>query len=262
MRRTFSLMLLALSLIIFPNLASFAGGLGSEKLLWEANQLFREYKDAEALEKYETLLASYPKVEEALVKASIVCGRIGSRFQDDTRKGLYFQKAFGYAQKALEVDSLAAEPNYVMALSLNNLCQTISLKDRLVQLSLIKTYLDKALTQDPKHAGAWHLKGRWAFRVANLSFAERSANKLLTQFPLPTSTNIEAIEAFKKAIELEPSNLLFYYDLARVQREADQSSECVSTLQRALDQKLLTSEDLEVSRRCKVLLQEVLKVKA
>jgi tetratricopeptide (TPR) repeat protein len=255
-------MLLVLTLISFPNLAALAGGLGSEKLLWEANQLFREYKDAEALEKYELLLADEPDQQEALTKASIVCGRIGNRFPDDTRKSLYYQKAFGFAQKAMEIDSLSAESNYAMALSLSNLCQTVAIKDRMVQLNQIKTYLDQALIQNSNHAGAWHLMGRWAYKVANLSFAERSANKLLTQLPLPTSTNEMAINAFIKAIELDSSNMLYYYDLARVQREVDLTSDCVSTLQKALDQKLITTEDLELSRRCKVLLQEVLKVRA
>ncbi|WP_181305358.1 hypothetical protein [Rufibacter sp. XAAS-G3-1] len=262
MRRTFRLMLFMLTLMSFPNLAALAGGLGSEKLLWEANQLFREYKDTEALAKYELLLSDEPEQQEALIKASIVCGRIGNRFFDDTHKSLYFQKAFGFAQKAMELDSLSAETNYAMALSLSNLCQTVAIKDRMVQLTHIKTYLDKSLAEDTNHAGAWHLMGRWAFKVANLSFAERSANKLLTQLPLPTSSNEIAINAFIKAIELDPSNLLYYYDLARVQREADLTSDCVSTLQKALDQKLVTTEDLELSRRCKVLLQEVLKVRA
>ncbi len=224
--------------------------------------MFREYKDAEALEKYELLLSANPEQLEALIKASIVCGRIGSRFTDDTHKGLYYQKAYTFAHKARSIDSLSAEPNYVMALSLSNMCQIVSLKDRMVQLNQIKMYLDDALAQDPRHAGAWHLMGRWAYKVANLSFAEKSANRLLTQLPLPTSTNQQAINAISKAIELDPSNLLYYYDLARVQRESDLKSECVETLQRALDQKLVTTEDLELSRRCKVLLQEVLKVRA
>ncbi|WP_210488999.1 hypothetical protein [Rufibacter aurantiacus] len=262
MQRTFRLIIFLITLISFPNLAAVAGGLGSEKLLWEANQLFREFKDVEALEKYELLLSSNPDLPEALTKASIVCGRIGSRFPDDTHKGLYFQKAFAFAQRAFEVDSLSAEPNYVMALSLSNLCQTVSMKDRMVQLTQIKTFIDKALAKDPKLAGAWHLKGRWAFKVANLSFAERSANRLLTQLPLPTASNELAIQAFTKAIELEPANLLYYYDLARVQREAELNSESVATLQRALDQKLVTTEDLELSRKCKILLQEILKVRS
>ncbi|MBC3539774.1 hypothetical protein ACFSC6_21195 [Rufibacter sediminis] len=246
----------------FPNLTAICGGLGSEKLLWEANQLFLEYKDSEALAKYELLLSDNPEQLEALVKASIACGRIGSRFPDDTNKSIYYQKALAFAQRSMAVDSLSADPNYVMALSLSTLCQTVSIKDRLVHLSQVKTYLDRALAQNPRHSGAWHLMGRWSFKVANLSFTEKSANKLLTNLPLPTSTNEEAISAFTKAIEVGPANLLYYYDLARVQREANLKSECVSTLQKALDQKLVTTEDLELSRRCKILLQEVLRVRA
>jgi tetratricopeptide (TPR) repeat protein len=249
-------------LISFPNLAAVSGGLGSEKLLWEANQLFKEYRDAEALEKYELLLSTNGEQVEALTKASIVCGRIGSRFTDDTSKGLYYQKALNFAQKALEVDNLSADPHYVLALSMSNLCQTVSLKERMVQLTQVRYFLENALKLNENHAGAWHLMGRWAFKVANLSLAEKSANKFLTHLPMPVSTNQEAIEAFHKAIALEPHNLLFYYDLARVQLESDQKSESIYTLQRALDQKLVTSEDLELSRKCKVLLQEVLNVRA
>ncbi|ALJ00188.1 hypothetical protein DC20_15980 [Rufibacter tibetensis] len=37
----------------FPNLVATAGGIGSEKPLWETNQSFRKCRDTEALEKYE-----------------------------------------------------------------------------------------------------------------------------------------------------------------------------------------------------------------
>ncbi|WP_148041387.1 tetratricopeptide repeat protein [Rufibacter immobilis] len=262
MQKTFKLLFLMILLISSPNLVAISGGLGSENLLWEANQLYKDYKDAEALAKYEQLLASEPEQQEALIKASIVCGRIGSRFPDDTQKSQYYQKAFTFAQRALLVDSSVAESNYIMALSLSNLCQTVTLKERMVQLNQIKTFLDRALAKNPRHADSWHLMGRWSFKVANLSFTERSANRLLTHLPLPISSNQAAIEAISKAIELDPSNLLYYYDLARVQREANLSNDCVQTLQRALDQKLTTTEDLEVSRRCRILLQEVLKVRA
>lgn len=261
MRRKFRLVLLLITLISFPGLASANGGLGLEKLLWEANQLFLEHKDTEALEKYELLLAANPEQQEALTKASIVCGRIGNRFPDDTHKILYFQKAYSFASTAWNKDSVEAETNYVMALSLSNLSQTASLKERMLHLCQTKRYLDNALAADSLHAGTWHLLGRWAFKAANLSFAEKSVIKMISQEAPAEVTNQLAIDAISKAIDIEPNNLVYYYDLARVQRESDMKSECVNTLQRAIDQKLVTTEDLELSRRCKVLLKEVLRIR-
>ncbi|WP_161947690.1 MULTISPECIES: hypothetical protein [Rufibacter] len=249
-------------LISLPNLPILAGGLGSDKLLWEANQLFRDYKDSEALEKYEQVLANDPLQMEALCKASLVSGRIGNRFSDDTSKGIYFKKAFAFAERAVAAEPAKAEPNYVMALALSYLCHTASLKVRMEQMVQVKYHLDAALASDPEHAASWHLLGRLKYKLANLSFAERTASKLFNISQLPVETNEQAIEAIKKSIELAPSNLLYYYDLARVQREVNQKTECVTTLQKALDQKLITTEDLELNRKCKVLLQEVMNVRS
>jgi len=249
-------------LMSLPALPAFSGGLGSEKLLWEANQLFLEYKDTEALEKFEALLASHPGHQEALYKSSILCGRIGSRFTDETSKNVYFQKALFHAQKALAIDSTQADANYVMALSLGNLCQTGTLKERIGFLVNIKHYVTQALVYNLNHAGAWHLLGRWSYKVANMSLAERAMGKVFMQTSFPSVTNEQSMEALAKAVELDPTNLLYYYDLARVQRDATLNRHCVETLQKALDQKMMTTEDLAISRKCKILLQEVLKVKA
>ena len=244
-----------------PSLHALAGGVGSDQLLWEANQLFREFKDTEALEKFEQLIKEEPNHQEALCKATILSTRIGGRFNDDTRKGQYFEKALLLSSRALGVDSTKAEANYARALALGSMSQVSGFKDRLAYLATSKRYIDRTLAINDKHAGAWHLQGRWSFKVANLTLPEKAASKFLMQSgALPIASNQDALSAIAKAIELEPSNLLYYFDLARVQMDVDLKSECIETLQKALDQKLVTTEDLELSRRCKVLLQQMLKV--
>lgn len=260
MRSITKILFLLLLLTSSPVLPLLAGGVNSDKLLWEANQLFRDFKDAEALEKFEAVLLNDAGHLEALCKASILCGRIGNRFTDDTSKDLYFKKGFSYAEKAYTVSNSNADANYVMALSLSYLGQTASLKERMVQMIQIKGFLDNALVFDAEHAGAWHLLGRWAYKVANFSFAERAAGKLFNLIELPSASNEQAIAAFTKSIALDPTNLLYYYDLARVQKEMEHKNECIITLQKALDQKLITTEDLELSRRCKLLLKEIMKI--
>ncbi|QHL86310.1 hypothetical protein GU926_02160 [Nibribacter ruber] len=256
--RTIYLLCISLSFLSLP---AFAGGVGSDQLLWEANQLFREYKDVEALEKFEQLITQDPHHQEALCKATVLSTRIGGRFTDDTRKGQYFEKALVFSARAIEVDSQKAEANYVRALALGSMSQVTGLKERLTYLSSSKHYIDRALAIDDKHAGAWHLQGRWSYKVANLTIAEKAASKfLMTGAAFPIASNKDALSAISKAVELDPTNLLYYFDLARVQKDVDLKSECIATLQKALDQKLVTTEDLELSRRCKILLQQMLKV--
>lgn len=257
----FSVFLLGL-FISHPAQSESLGGLGSEKILWEANQLFNEYKDAKALEKFDQLLSLHPNHQEALYKSSILCVRIGNRFADETRKNTYYQKGLDFAQRAVNLDSSNADALYAVALSYGYLCQTGSLTERIKYLAEIKVYVDKALVHNYNHAGAWHLLGRWSYKVANLSLAEKAAGKIFMQTTFPVISNQQSLDALSKAIALDPSKLLYYYDLARVQRDADLNTECVATLQKAMDQKLMTAEDLEISRKCKILLHDVLKVRA
>ena len=160
-----------------------------DDLIVEANTLFNQYKDREALDKYRLVLTEDSIHYEALYKVSLLNARIGARYSDETDKTSYFTIAKEYAEKAVKVNPDGADGHYVLALAINNLSMVSGPKDRLVNLKFIKQHLDKALTYNPEHAAAWQLMGRWQYRAAHINFLEATAAKFLTGgIPVGAST--------------------------------------------------------------------------
>ncbi|WP_018478087.1 tetratricopeptide repeat protein [Pontibacter roseus] len=225
-------------------------------LLKRASELKQQYKETEALALYEEIISAAPDNFEALCSASLLHNRMGERYADDSRKLNHFNQAKSYALRAYEIDSLDANANYAMALSLVSLAMMSGPKQRLAVTNQVKHYLDAALRRNATHADAWHLLGRWYFKMANLNFAEVAAAKMLFGGIREKVTNQDAISAIEAAITQNPNNLQYYYDLACIFQEMKDKAACASTLQRALslNQTLQTKEELELSRRCKIML--------
>ena len=226
----------------------------SDELIREANQLLGEYKDAEALQKFEEVLVVVPQHYEALYKISLLHSRIGLRYSDESQKSEHFLLAKDFADKALRVNKQGAESNYVMALAISNLSFVSGAKARISNLKNIKLYLDRSLAANVRYASSWQLLGRWHYKVANLNILECTISKVLNGCTKAEASNSLAVSCLKKAIELEANNLNYYYDLAVVYREMKEIDESIAVLQNATQLQPITSEDLELSRRCKVML--------
>lgn len=234
------------------------GDSGHDVLLKKAYELKEQYKETEALAVYEQIISADESNFEALCQASLLHSLMGNRFSDDTRKINHFSTAKAYAQRAFLLDSTDARSNYAMALSLASLAMVSGPKQRLAMISETKSYLDGALAADDKYADAWHLLGRWYFKMANLNFAEVTTYKvMLGGMADKPATNKDAIYAMEMAILHNPNNLRYYFDLANIYQEMKNKEACVYTLQRAMAQnlELQTKEELELSRRCKMMLQ-------
>lgn len=254
MRRLYTLIWLFLLAVSMPLVEALADS-GNEKLLLEkAQELLKDYKDTEALQVYEQVLAISPQNFEALCKASFLHNRMGDRYQDETQKTEHFEKAKTYAMQAYGLRPHDAEANYVMAMSVGNLAMVSGPRKRLEGINQAKIFVDEALKSNSEHSGAWHLLGRWHFKMANLNLAEVTAAKIIFGGVTEEASNLKAIEAIQKAIQYNPENLRYYYDLATIYKELDKSAAYISTLEQALALQVTTSEDLEVARRCKMLL--------
>ena len=235
------------------------GDSGHDVLLKKAYELKEQYKETEALAVYEQIIAADESNFEALCQASLLHSLMGNRFSDDSRKITHFSTAKAYAHRAYLLDSTDARSNYAMAVSLSCLAMVSGPKQRLAMISQTKSYLDGALEADDKHADAWHLLGRWYFKMANLNFAEITTYKvMLGGLSDRPATNKEAIFAMEMAILNNPNNLRYYFDLANIYQEMKNKEACIDTLKRAMAQNLdlHTKEELELSRRCKIMLEE------
>lgn len=227
------------------------------KLLAEAEALQKQYKDSEALAKYEQILGQVPGHYEALWNAAVLSVRIGARYTDETRKAAYFAAARLYSTRALVVKPEGAEGNYAEALALANQATLLSARGRLIAYKEMREYVFKATEKAPKWADAWQLLGRWHYRVDHYNLLERVFSKLvLGGMPNGASTR-RALVALATAHELDPKRIQFCYDLARVRLNQGQRSQAIDVLQEAAQLTPVTSEELEMSRRCRSLLVQL-----
>ncbi|MBC5773290.1 hypothetical protein H8S95_04370 [Pontibacter sp. KCTC 32443] len=214
------------------------------------------YRDSEALAMYEEVLQAAPDNYTALCKASLLNCRIGERVTDDGTKIAFYVKAKEYASRAYELNPNDSEANYAMALSLGAMAMVSGPKQRLAGINQMKSFLDAALASNNKHAGAWHLLGRWYFKMANLNFAESAASKMFFGGVCGEATNEEAATAIQTAIKYNPMNIQYYYDLAAVYKEMKSTDDCTATLEQAIALQVTTRDELELARRCKIMLQQ------
>ena len=227
------------------------------RLLAEAHHLQTDYHESEALGKYEQILAKAPATYEALWQAAVLSVRIGNRYSDETRKTAYFAAARLYANRALVVRPEGAEGHYAEALTLATQAPLLPLRGRLLAYREMRPHVYQATELRPKWAEAWQLLGRWHYRVDHYSLPERIYSRLfLGGVPVGGSTLL-ALEALRRAHELDPKRIEYAYDLVRVYLNRSQQTWATAVLQEALELTPVTAEELVISRRCRLLLEQL-----
>ena len=217
----------------------------------KADSLYEAYKETEALRAYENILEEQPENYKALWRASFLYSRIGNRKERTERQQEYYDKAISLAEQALKVDSTDVESNFVMSVAMGRKALIASARERVAASREIKKYVDRALAYDSTHAGAWHVLGRWHFKVANLNFVERLAAKTLFGGIPGDASNPKAVRAIERAIELKDQYVLYYHDLAMVFDEMGKKKEAIQACQMALKQENLTPDDPKLKNDCR-----------
>ncbi len=222
-----------------------------DSLAAKADSLYEAYAEEEALEIYQKILDKDPDNYEALWRASFLNSRIGNRKEGEDLQREYFNQAIDLAEQALEADSTNARSHFVMSVAMGRKALIAGARDRVAASRDIKTHVDRALANDSTHAGAWHVLGRWHFKVANLSFVERlAANTLFGGIPGDAS-NQKAAQSIERAIDLNDRYVLYYHDLAMVYDEMGEKQKAIEACRKALELQNLAPDDPALKRECR-----------
>ena len=223
----------------------------------QADSLYQSFEEEKALERYRDILEEEPENYRALWRASFLYSRVGNRFKDEDNQKEYFNRAIELAESALEVDSTGAQSHFAMSVAMGRKALISGARERVAASRAIKKHADKALDYDENHAGAWHVLGRWHFKVANLSWVERAAaNTLFGGIPGDAS-NQKAADAIQKAIDFNDNNILYYYDLAKVYEEMGHDQQAVSVCESAVELESRTPDDPMLKEQCRKLIYDL-----
>jgi tetratricopeptide (TPR) repeat protein len=226
-------------------------------LLKQADNLDKQVKETEAIEKYKEVLTIAPANFKALFRLTELNAAIGSRQVKDKDKVPYFQLAYDYAQQAWAADSSVADTYYLLALaSWKKSTVEEKNKEEVEYLRKWKEYADKAISINPNHAKATFLSGKWHVDMTKASVLKKAAAK--TIFGGMAKWDIETgIKLFEKAKTLDQYFVQNYYELAKAYEYNNQPTQEIETLNRLVKLPVRTGDDAGWKAEGKKMLEQM-----
>lgn len=226
----------------------------ANELVSEGKKLINQFKQKEALDKFEAAIVKEPTNAEALQNASYMLSQLGEKQKDNEAKKPYFEKARDYAVKAIKLNDKDDENHFVYAVALGRLSLIAGSEEKLKNAKLIKAEAERTIQLNPKNAGGYHILGRLNREIANMSAVKVMAAKAVFG-GIPEGCSFDNAEKyFSKAMELRPNYILYYYDAALNYDYMGKKSQAKTLLQKAVTLPLAVPEDPYRINDCKNLL--------
>lgn len=233
-RFTAYLFIFTLTFIASVSTSSFArDGEPVDSLLQKAEEQVDSFNEKDAIETYKKVLEKEPKNFEALWNISVLHSTVGYRSEDEETQEEYYNKALEFAEKAVEEYPDKGYSYYAMAVAKGRISKLKGNKERIKLSHDVQENIKKAVDMIPDHSLSWHLYGVWQSEVANVGRAERFAANFISE-GIPDASNEKAEEYLKKAMELNPDNILIRYDLAMHYVRSDQEEQAIPVLEELL----------------------------
>uniref|UniRef100_A0A914GU93 Regulator of microtubule dynamics protein 1 n=1 Tax=Globodera rostochiensis TaxID=31243 RepID=A0A914GU93_GLORO len=179
-------------------------------MLEHFDRLHETGKHSEAYD--ELVKANRESDPEFLWRLARACHQMASLLEPkNPKKKEFLDEAHRYATAAYEMREDEFNVVKWMAAVTGSRTDFLATKERIEQGNLFKDLLNKALAINPEETTLLHMRGRFAYSVAGLSWLERKAASALYGNP-PEGTYDEAIADFLAVTQHKPEwleNLLF-----------------------------------------------------
>jgi len=247
-------------LILFLFLGSFfpstSYGQDAKLLIEEAASLEKAFHDEEALKKYLEVVKVQPQNADILAKVSELYSLLGKRQTTKEKQKEYYTKGKQYAALALKVKPNNSEANFAMAIAMGRMALMYSGEEKIKAVKEVRAYADRCIQLDPKNYKGYHVLGKWNYEVSDLSALERWIVKV-GYGALPKASMDDAARYYEKSMQLNPSFLLNYLELAKVYKKKDNTAKSRALLNQMLKMPLTSSDDAKIKRLGKELLDDL-----
>jgi tetratricopeptide (TPR) repeat protein len=178
-----------------------------------------------ALEHYEAAVAAEPRNYEALWKSARVAVDLGDEMTDRAARTRLYERATGYARRAVQANPEDAEAHFHLARSLGVAALTMGVRDRVKYATEVRAEALRALELDPRHPGALHVLGVWNAEVMRLNRFERViARTFLGGGVFGSASWGDAVRHLEQAVAIDPGRLTHRLDLARIYRDTGEKA--------------------------------------
>lgn len=203
-----------ISILIAGLLASGANAQDNTNAANRAHELFQMGEEEVALQIYRDILEDDSLHYEALWNTVIIYSNKGNRQENDADRRKFIDKSIGYARNLLQHHPDRGHSHYAYAVALGRKTDEMRTRDRIRAAHEIRDHIEKATDLIPDFAPVWHLYGVWHSDVANVSRGARLTARFISS-GLPDGSHEKAEEYLRKALKMDPDNILVHLDLAR-----------------------------------------------
>jgi Tfp pilus assembly protein PilF len=212
-------------------------------LITKGDGAYKRFDNKAALEFYQKALETDPQSYEAAWKLARAYVDVGEKLPDKQQRRSHYENAHKYASKAVEINPDGAKGHLFLSIAIGRVALDAGAKERVKLSKEVKSEVDKALAIDPKDDSAWHVLGRWHRRLSTLSWIEKKfANIFLGGVPKEASME-NAVECFKKAIQLKPSHINHHLELAITYEKIGEKGLAVKEYRKVLELPIGDADD-------------------
>ncbi|MDI6850375.1 MAG: tetratricopeptide repeat protein [bacterium] len=227
-----------------------------DPLIQRGDSLFAALKYEEALKEYQKAYGKDNNNYEILWRLSMAYLNIGEGLDNDNERKIYFKKALEFANKATEVNPEGDWGwTYVAAVN-GRIALTKGGKEKVKYAMIIKDAVNKALKLNPNNDLANFIWGSYNFEAATLNPVLRSFAKTLFG-EVPEGTIEDAEKYIKRAIELNPGRIQYYYELARIYEHQKKVEQAKAVLSKAVKLRPQTREDIKYREQARKMLEKL-----
>ena len=133
---------------------------------------------------------------------------IAEEEKNQKKQAKIYYKGFEYAKKALRLAPDNGYANFWYAAYIGKIGLLEGTKQMIEKSYDVRKHALIAIKLDPNYDGTLHVMGRWHYKLAGLSKAERLIASIIYSKP-PQATFKESADFFQKAINAKPDEILY-----------------------------------------------------
>ena len=163
--------------------------------------------------KYDEALSKALKLQEKNADDSDIYWQVGRCYfelldqsDDDSIKKEYATKGIEFVKKSIRMNKISSQAHHWYAVLLGQIGVLEGTKQMIEKSYDVRKHALIAIKLDPNYDGTLHVMGRWHYKLAGLSKAERLIASIIYSKP-PQATFKESADFFQKAINAKPDEI-------------------------------------------------------
>ncbi len=228
-----------------------------DTLISEGDKAYAKFENKTAAEFYSQALKLDSTNYEATWKLSRAYLDMGEKLEKKDERARFFKKGEELARKAIKLEPDEEKGHLYLSIALGRVALDAGAKERVQMSKDIKAEVEKAIELNPNDYLAWHVLARWNRKMATLSWIEKKfANIFLGGIPKGASLQ-NAVDDFKKAIELNPGFINNYYQLGLTYQDMDKDQLAIEQYKKVEALPVTNWEDPKHKEEAKKLLKKL-----